>query len=120
MFQSVIKQIYDCLKDNGFDVYFPGQYKGECLNPYVVVKQSGSIDTITVSSERPMYDLMVYAPENNYSMLEQIVYDMKQCLKKLYPMITYSGNETSAYYDDEKKAHMISVQYYGIRKVEYF
>lgn len=31
MTKSVLKQIYDCLKENGTDAYFAGQHEGECI-----------------------------------------------------------------------------------------
>ena len=31
------KDIYDCLKKAGIDVYFQGQHKGDCKAPYVVI-----------------------------------------------------------------------------------
>ena len=38
MAKEVSKQIYDLLKQNNFDVYFPSQHKGECISKYVVIK----------------------------------------------------------------------------------
>lgn len=118
-FKSVLKQIYDCLKNNGYDVYFPSQHEGECLDPYIEVKYDGTMELVGVSSDRPIYDILCYVPENNYSMLERMIFDIKVVLKALYPMIQQTGNETAAYYDEDLKAHMISVQYQGIRKLEY-
>ena len=60
----------------------------------------------------------VYVPENEYTKLETNVFAIKQELKKLYPRIMYAGNETESFYDEQIKAHMISFQYYGIRKLE--
>lgn len=117
---SVLKQIYDCLKKDGFDVYFPSQHKGECIEPYVVVKMEGVYTPLTVSSERPIYTILVYVPENRYSVLEQIIFETKQSLKKIYPLIEYIGNETASYWEEEVKATMVSFQYYGCRKIEYF
>ncbi len=39
MTKSVLKQIYDCLKENGIDVYFAGQHEGECIKKYTVIKK---------------------------------------------------------------------------------
>lgn len=118
MQNSVLKQIYDCLKKDGFDVYFPSQHKGECNSPYIVIRMAGVYNPLTVSSERPLYDILIYVPENRYSILETIIYDTKQSLKKLYPMIEYNGTETATYYDESVKANMVSFQYQGIRKKE--
>ena len=40
MAASRIQDIYLHLKEQGFEVYFPAQKVGECLSPYVVVKDA--------------------------------------------------------------------------------
>lgn len=115
---NVLRSIYDVLKKNDIDVYFPGQHNGECVKEYVVVKSAGVNDEIIVSSERPLYDIMLYVPENKYSSLESSLQKVKQNLKELYPLISYTGVQTESYYDESVKGHMISVQYQGIRKLE--
>mgnify|MGYP000500093019 CR=1 FL=1 len=57
MVKEVSKQIYDLLKQNNFDVYFPSQHKGECISKYVVIKHDGVYQPLTVSSERPIYTI---------------------------------------------------------------
>lgn len=120
MGKGILKQIHDCLTSNGFKTYFPSQKHGECLEPYIVIKLDGTYDLLTVSSERPIYTIMVYIPENRYSIFEKIIFDVKQTLKKMYPTIMYIGNETPSYYDENVKANMVSFQYYGCRKKENF
>jgi hypothetical protein len=118
MAKEVSKQIYDLLKQNNFDVYFPSQHKGECISKYVVIKHDGVYQPLTVSSERPIYTIMCYVPEQNYSELESFVLDVKRTMKNIFPLVMYAGNETSSYYDDNIKSHMVSFQYYGVRKIE--
>uniref|UniRef100_A0AAU8AYR1 Tail completion protein n=1 Tax=Dulem virus 36 TaxID=3145754 RepID=A0AAU8AYR1_9CAUD len=115
--KTILKQIYDVLKQNGFDVYFPSQHKGECLSEYVVIKYAGTVNELNVSSERPIYDFLCYVPLDRYSILEQYIYDIKEVLKQLYPLIGYLGNEITSYYDEDVRAHMVSFQYQGIRKI---
>lgn len=117
--KSVLKQIYDTLSEDGTKVYFPGQHKGECIGKYIVIKMAGVSPILGISSERPIYDIMLYVPLNKYTQLETWAMEVKQKLKKLYPMIMYAGNETPDYVDDNVKAVMKSFQYYGIRKIEY-
>lgn len=117
--KPVLKQIYDTLSEDGTKVYFPGQHKGECKGKYIVIKMAGMAPIFGISSERPIYDIMLYVPLNKYTQLETWAMEVKQKLKKLYPMIMYSGNEVSDYVDDNVKAVMKSFQYYGIRKIEY-
>lgn len=118
MGKEVSKQIYDLLKQNNFDVYFPSQHKGECISKYVVIKHDGAYQPLTVSSERPIYTIMCYVPEQSYSELESFVLEIKRTMKDIFPLVMYLGNETPSYYDDSVKGHMISFQYYGARKIK--
>lgn len=118
MVKEVSKQIYNLLKQNNFDVYFPSQHKGECISKYVVIKHDGVYQPLTVSSERPIYTIMCYVPEQSYSELESFVLEVKRTMKNIFPLVMYAGNETPSYYDDSVKGHMISFQYYGTRKIE--
>lgn len=115
---SILKQIRDVLSEDGTEVFFPGQHKGECLREYVVVKLDGATPEITVSSERPLYTIMCYVPANKYSSLEELVNKTKQKMKKVFPLVMYVGNETPSFYDESVDAHMISFQYQGCRKIE--
>ena len=38
----MIIKLFEYLKDNGADVYFVGQHKGECKSPYIVLKDDGT------------------------------------------------------------------------------
>lgn len=116
---SILTQIRDCLEEDGTDVYFPSQHKGNCIKEYVVVKEDGATTVYGVSSERPIYTIMCYVPENNYSRLEPFVLEIKKKMKQIFPLVMYLGNETSSYYDEEIRGHMISFQYQGCRKIEY-
>lgn len=115
---NILKQISNVLKQDDTDVYFPSQHKGECAKEYIVIKMDGAVQEINVSSERPIYTIMCYVPETNYSRLESFVFETKQKMKKLFPLIMYVGNETPSFYEEKIKAHMISFQYQACRKIE--
>lgn len=115
---NYLQEIYDLLKDSGFDVFYPGQHIGECTSPYIVIKYDGAMESLIVSSDRPIYTIMCYVPYNMYSSFVQYVYDAKNVLKKLYPGIQYSGNETGSVYDEDVKGYMVSFMYQGVRKIE--
>lgn len=117
--KSVLKQVYDHLKKSGFDVYFPGQHKGDCESKYVVLKMDGGTTLETVSSERPIYTVMCYVPERKYSEMADYVLDVKDKMRGVYPMLMYAGNETPSYFDESVNGHMVSFQYQGIRKLKY-
>ena len=114
---GILKQVKKVLKDAGFDVYYPGQHKGECKSPYIVVKADGSVQSIAVSSERPIYTIMCYVPNLMYTELEDMGNKARETLRKVFPLVMYVGNETPSVYDETVKAHMVSFQYQGCRKI---
>lgn len=115
--QSVLETIRDCLSD-GFRVYYPGQHKGNCTEEYIVVSLAGSSQLLNVSSERPLYNIMLFVPFRNYSRLEKMLSEVKEKMKQLYPRLEYAGNETEPYYEESNSSWMLSFQYQGIRKIE--
>ena len=54
---SIWNDIFNHLKEEGFDVYPPATKKGECKKPYIVVKHGGLFDTNEVSSVYEVYNL---------------------------------------------------------------
>lgn len=116
--ETVIQQIKNKLSEDGTEVYFPGYHKGECMKPYIVVKYAGAVDLINMSSDRPLYDILLYVPENKYSMLENFRFETMKKMKQIFPLVKIvGGSETQSVYEEEIKAHMISIQYQGIRKL---
>lgn len=103
--------IYNSLKRDGYDVYSPAQHEGECLSPYIVIKIGLLNQVSTFSSTRYVYDLLVYVPKDEYSILEAFVEKVKSDMKKLEPMIMPMHTQTPSFYDDGVKGHMISIQY---------
>lgn len=116
--KSIIEQIRDAIAVDGTEVYYPSQHKGECLKEYVVVKSEGTYEQQTVSSERPLYTIMLYVPVNRYGRIESFMFETKQKMKQVFPLVMYAGNETASFYDKDKNAHMVSFQYQGCRKIE--
>jgi hypothetical protein len=114
--ESRWQEIYKKLKDGGIDVYAPSQKTGECLKPYVVVKDGGLTDIAGISSSQHVYDILCYVPKANYSTLEPYVERVEDILLGLYPTLRPLNSKTPSYYDDTVKAHMISVSYTNYRK----
>ena len=117
MAASRIQDIYLHLKEQGFEVYFPAQKVGECLSPYVVVKDATTSKYLEYSSTVTYYDIMCYTPKDHFSELEPFVESVKVAMKGLVPLIKPTYSQTQSYYDDSVKAHMISVQYKNYRKI---
>lgn len=109
--------IYKQLKADQFDVYSPGQHEGECVSPYVVVKDAGMSPISGFSSAQARYDILCYVPQQNFSTLEPYVEQVKESMKKLLPAIVPMNFQTASFLDDTVKGHMISVQYRNNRKL---
>lgn len=117
--ETVWKKIYRHLKEKGFEVYSPGQHKGECQSNYVVIKDGGMTTSEMVSSGIKMYNLLLYVPYENYSNLEVYMGEIKDAMKELFPLVRPSGLEVPEAIDDEVKAYMVSIEYLNYRKFYY-
>lgn len=110
------QDIFCHLEREGFDVYPPGIKLGECTSEYIVVKNDGSSRHNLFSTDVDRYAIMCYVPKDKYSSLEPFVQAVKLAMKGLEPMIKAQGSQTSSYYDDSYKAHMVSIEYYNHKK----
>ena len=111
------QDIYNHLKQNGIDVYSPGQHQGECTSPYTVVKLAGSSQLRQFSSTQALYYLLCYVPAERYSLLEEYVNQVKDVMRGLQPMIMPTHTETPSYYDVDVHGHMISIEYRNSRTI---
>lgn len=107
--------LFEHLSKKGFEVFPPAVKAGECSSPYIVVKLNGSSSIAGISSDRDLYSVMVYVPKQQYSRLEPIVQKLKIAMKEIEPMFKLQGQQPS-FYDDSVKAHMVSVEYYNVKK----
>lgn len=115
--ESRWQDIFLHLKSEGFDVYSPGIKVGECTSEYLVVKNSGSSRHPNFSTDVDLYSVLCYVPKERYSSLEPLVQRVKAAMKKLEPMIKPNGTQSPSYYDDEYKAHMVSIDYKNYKKM---
>lgn len=115
--ESRWQDLYLHLKNKGYDVYAPAQKVGECTEPYLVVKNDGSYQHVNFSTDRDMYAIYCYVPRLRYSELEPLVQRVKRDMKELYPMFQVYGQQLASFYDDEVKAHYISIEYENYKKV---
>ena len=111
------QDIFNHLKNEGFDVRSPGVSVGACESPYIVVKHGGGARIPGISTNNDVYGILVYVPKQSYSELEVQVMSVKLAMKKLEPMILPYGSETPSFYDDGFQAHMISIQYKNYKKM---
>lgn len=111
------KDIYLHLQKEGFEVYSPGIKIGECQSPYIVIKNDGSSKHTSFSTNVDLYSILCYVPKQSYSLLEPFVQKLKKSMKDLEPLILPYGSQTSSYYDESIKAHMISIEYKNYKKI---
>lgn len=111
------RNIYTHLQTKGFDVYSPGQHEGDCISPYVVVRDEGTQKLAGFSSTQSLYDVLCYVPKDQFSTLEPFVAEIKQAMKDLFPAIIPTYFETGSFLDETVQGHMISVQYRNNRKI---
>lgn len=112
-----IKKLFTYLKENGFDVYTPGQKQGECTSSYLVIKSDGSTKTSAFSTAQDTFTIMCYVPKNKYSTLEEYVNNVYEVMKGLKPLFKSTEERTPSFYDDSCKAHMTSLSYISNRKL---
>lgn len=115
--ESRWQDIYEHLKKKGYDVYAPGTKNGECINPYIVIKNDGGYKHANFSTNRDMYAIMCYVPKGQYSKLEPMIQKVKKDMKELEPMIQPYGQQLPSYYDDTYKAHYITIEYENYKKI---
>ncbi len=108
--------IFDTLKRNGFNVYAPNAHKGECIEPYIVVKESDTNQYVNYSTNITLYDIMCYA--KNYTDCLKLKEKVKETMKKAEPSVKPTYTETAAFFDDSVKGYMSSVEYRNYTKQE--
>ena len=45
---------------------------------------------------------MLYVPVNRYGRIESFMFETKQKMKQIFPLVMYVGNETASFYDEDK------------------
>lgn len=108
---SIFKDMYDLLKSNNIDTYFPGMHKGPCVNKYVVVRDAGKVKIGTFSSYDTICELLLYVPEDSYGDIEEFQVQINEIVKQAGTRFKPTYSQQPVYYDDEKHAWMCGVEY---------
>lgn len=117
MSESRWQDIFLHLKKKEIDVYSPSTKTGECHEPYVVLVDSGETKLFGFSSVQQFYALLCYVPQREYSSLEPYVRKVEEIMNGLRPMIMPTNTKSASFYDNDIKAHMVSIQYRNNRKL---
>ena len=118
--RTVTEQVYDKLKEAEFDVYVPGQHKGDCTSEYVVVQDAGNVNTTNLRVKTKTFNILCYVPSGRYFDLEYFTEKVIDTLRELYPMIIETGNENPPYFDVSVNGWMASIEYENYRQIKYF
>lgn len=112
------EKLFNFLKENGFEIYSPEQKTGQCTSPYLCITYGGSSKRPDCSTNDDIYTIFCYVPKGRYSFLDTYVHQVKKVMDKFYPQFIPSGFETASYYDEDIKAHMVSIDYINHKKIQ--
>lgn len=111
-------RIYTKLKNKGVDVYFPGQHKGKCKSPYVVVRKDAQLTFAgTNKLGQRLVDIMVYCPVDSFKVAEDYVKSIREHMGG-FDFLRKTGFETSWMVEDDIEAYFTSLQYTIIKELE--
>jgi hypothetical protein len=116
--RTVWERAYLHLKSKSVDVYSPGQHKGKCTAPYVVLKNNGTNGfegSNQVGSQS--IDVIIYYPSTNYSDLEPYTGQIQDFLKELKEYLRPTSNITSVILDDSVNAYTQTLEYQTFQKL---
>lgn len=112
-----LKDLYLCLKSQGFDVYFTGQHKGNCTKPYVVIKQGVSTNYLGLSTNVDYYDILCYVPKDTPTKLQEYIQEVERALLQISPMIKSTNEISAPFFDDTVQGWMSDITCRGFRKI---
>ena len=114
----MIQEIYNHLKNKNLNPYFPGQHRGECEEPFVIVMEGTQMPSIQSNRiGQQVMDFIVFVPVNSYIAVGPYVKKIRAALKEL-TYLRKTGLETPVITDDDKKAYTTSIQYVIQKKLE--
>lgn len=112
------KDIFDKLKEKGFEVYFPGQHIGDVKSKYIVVRQGVTAKVPGLSTMVRYYDIMIYVPEDNVPSILEFAEEVQKAILDLSPMIKFNNSMQAPYFDDTIKGYMLSMEYISYFKFD--
>lgn len=109
----MFKEIYLHLKEQGFNVYSIGQHKGKCLEPYLVVSETGDMDITGSGLMHKTVEVLIYYPVGKYSEVSAYIDSVKKAMQGLKLRRVITSNPTII--DDDKQAYMTFLSYTRIK-----
>lgn len=108
---TMFEKAFDKLVEHGLTAYPPATHKGDCLAPYIVIKDGVTTKIAGTSSTRKLLTFIVYVPSRRYTDIEGIKQSVKATLDELYPELLFTGNETQPFLEDDNKSWNVSLEY---------
>lgn len=109
--EEVVKKMTDQLMQDGIKVFPPASHKGECKEPYCVVKDEGGSKFQSYSTQQKLYSIYCHVPVYMYLDLEDFTKKCKESVEKLAPMLMPTGTETPSFLDSSTNDYSKSVEY---------
>lgn len=106
--------IFVFLKENNFNVFAPNTHKGECVEDYLVLKETNTSKFVNYTTQIVLYDILCYA--KNYTDCLKLKEKVRQAMLKASQIVKPTGNETEAFFDENVKGYMASIEYYNYRR----
>lgn len=103
------KELYEFLKEKGFEVYSIGQHTGKCADFYLVLRNNGTL--VSDGTERTDYEILLYCPLGKYSQFESFIEKVKDTMNELFPAVIYTDGEDPHYLDDATESYMTNLIY---------
>ncbi|WP_406543138.1 hypothetical protein [Clostridium ljungdahlii] len=115
---TVWERVFLHLKSKGIDAYSPGQHKGKCTTPYVVLKNTGTAGfegSNQIGSQT--LDVITYCPRSNYSDIEPYTVQVQSFLGELKGYIRPTGNITPVILDDSVNGYTQTIEYQTFQRL---
>lgn len=106
--------IFSLLQKNNLRVFAPNAHKGECIESYLVLKETNTSQYVNYSTQIILYDIMCYA--KNYTDCLKLKEEVRKTMLKAQPSVMPTDNETTAFFDDSVKGYMSSIEYRNYRR----
>lgn len=110
---TIYEFIFGLLKENGFNVFAPNTHNGECVDDYLVVKETNASKFVNYSTQTVLYDIMCYA--KNYTDCLKLKEKVRETMLQAHH-VKPTGNETSAFFDEDVRGYMTSIEYRNYRR----
>lgn len=115
---SVWQIVADILMKYGsLKVYPPATHKGKATDnkAWIVLKEDGAATVPGYSSMYRYFRIMIYAPRNEYSKLDEYEAEVREIIEQhIFPLLLPTGSQESDYYDDNYDAHMRALLYRNV------